>query len=68
VVALEWLLSAVIIGVASPAFGHFETVRPLWTRIVRWLAYRNGIHPLTSEPRDRYERLRRRRPTPRSAR
>jgi len=37
--ALEWLISAVIIGVASPAFGHFETVRPLWTRIVRWLVY-----------------------------
>jgi hypothetical protein len=36
---LEWLISAVIIAVCSPAFGHFETVRPLWTRIARWLVY-----------------------------
>lgn len=28
-----------IIAVCSPSFGHFETVRPLWTRILRWLAY-----------------------------
>lgn len=92
--ALEWLLCAVIIAVCSPTFGHFETVRPLWTRITRWLAYlavtgllgatvgrpwtllwvlglpitagafhliwclRNGINPLTAEPRDRYEQLR----------
>jgi hypothetical protein len=37
--AAEWLTCAIIIAVASPAFGHFETVRPLWTRIARWLAY-----------------------------
>ena len=37
--AAEWLLAAVIIAIATPAFGHFETVRPLWIRIVRWLAY-----------------------------
>jgi hypothetical protein len=37
--ALEWLLSAVIIAIATPAFGHFETVRLTWTRILRWLAY-----------------------------
>jgi hypothetical protein len=37
--AAEWLLSAVIIAIATPAFGHFEMVRPTWTRIVRWLAY-----------------------------
>lgn len=36
---LEWSLCAVIIAVLSPAFGHFETVRPTWTRTVRWLAY-----------------------------
>ncbi|GLL03770.1 hypothetical protein [Dactylosporangium matsuzakiense] len=94
--AAEWLLSAMVIAFASPAFGHFETVRPLWTRIARWLGYlavtgllgvtagrpwtfvwvaglplagaavhviwcrRNGINPLTAEPRDRYEQLRRR--------
>jgi hypothetical protein len=96
--ATEWLTSAVIIAVLTPAFGHFETVRPLWTRIVRWLAYlavtgvlgttigrpwtllwilglpligatlhvwwclKHGIHPLTAEPRDRYEQLRGRGP------
>src|SRR6266487_3324841 len=38
-VATEWLISALIIAVASPAFGHFETVRPLWTHIARWWAY-----------------------------
>lgn len=37
--ALEWLLSAVVIAIATPVFGHFETVRPTWMRIVRWLAY-----------------------------
>ena len=37
--AAEWLTCAVIIAVASPAFGHFETVRPLWTRVARWLVY-----------------------------
>jgi hypothetical protein len=37
--AAEWLLSEVIIAIATPAFGHFEMVRPTWTRIVRWLAY-----------------------------
>ncbi|GAA0237019.1 hypothetical protein [Cryptosporangium japonicum] len=37
--AAEWLLSAVLIAISSPAFGHFETVRPLWTRIARWLVY-----------------------------
>jgi hypothetical protein len=37
--AAEWLICAIIIAVASPAFGHFETVRPLWTRIGRWLAF-----------------------------
>lgn len=92
--ALEWLICAVIIAVCSPTFGHFETVRPLWTRIIRWLAYlavtgllgatvgrpwtliwvlglpisagafhltwccKNGIHPVTAEPRERYEELR----------
>jgi hypothetical protein len=101
--ATEWLLAAVIIAVLTPAFGHFETIRPLWTRIVRWLAYlavtgllgatvgrpwtfvwllglpvagaafhtwwclKNGINPLTSQPRERYEQLRQRarRPTSR---
>jgi hypothetical protein len=38
-VAAEWLLSALIIAIATPTFGHFETVRRTWTRIVRWLAY-----------------------------
>jgi hypothetical protein len=38
-VSAEWLVSAIVIAVCSPAFGHFETVRPLWTRIGRWLAY-----------------------------
>jgi hypothetical protein len=111
-VAAEWLLSALLIAIATPAFGHFETVRPTWTRILRWLAYlavtgvlgvtvgrpwtliwvlgvtvgrpwtliwvlglpavgavfhvtwclRHQINPLTAEPRDRYEQLRRRRP------
>lgn len=37
--SLEWLISAVIIAISSPTFGHFESVRPLWTRIARWLAY-----------------------------
>jgi hypothetical protein len=37
--AAEWLISALLIAICSPAFGHFETVRPVWTRIVRWLAY-----------------------------
>lgn len=37
--ALEWLLSAVVIAITTPVFGHFETVRPTWMRIVRWLAY-----------------------------
>lgn len=101
--AAEWLLSALIIAVLTPTFGHFETVRPLWTRIARWLVYlavtgllgatagrpwtfvwllglplagatfhitwclKHGIHPLTSEPRERYEQLRRqgRPPAPR---
>ncbi len=90
----EWLTAAVVIAVLTPAFGHFESVRPLWTRIARWLIYlavtavigatagrpwtfvwliglpaagaafhvvwcrRNGINPLTAEPRDRYEQLR----------
>ncbi|MEV4511217.1 hypothetical protein AB0K00_19860 [Dactylosporangium sp. NPDC049525] len=35
--AAVWLLSAIIIAIASPAFGHFDTVRPLWTRIARRL-------------------------------
>jgi putative effector of murein hydrolase len=38
-VTLEWFLSAVIVAVATPTFGHFETMRPTWVRIVRWLAY-----------------------------
>jgi len=38
--AAEWLLSEVIIAIATPAFGHFEMVRPTSTRIVRWLANR----------------------------
>jgi hypothetical protein len=38
-VAAEWLVFAVIIAVATPAFGRFETVRPWWMRIARWLAY-----------------------------
>ena len=36
---LEWLLVAIVIAVATPAFGQFETVRPVWARIARWLAY-----------------------------
>jgi hypothetical protein len=95
-VAAEWLTSAILLAVLTPAFGHFETIRPLWTRVARWLMYlavtgligitagrpwtfvwilglpvmgaafhtiwcrRNGIHPITAEPRDRYEQLRRR--------
>lgn len=35
----EWLTCAIIIAVCSPTFGHFETIRPLWTRIARWLTY-----------------------------
>jgi hypothetical protein len=94
--AAEWLISGVLIAVLTTGFGHFETVRPWWTRIARWLAYlavtgllgatagrpwtfvwiiglpvlgavlhvawcrRHGIHPLTAEPRERYEQLRRR--------
>jgi hypothetical protein len=93
--AAEWLTAAIVIGVLSPSFGHFETVRPLWTRVARWMVYlaitgalgltvgrpwtfvwllglpltgatfhlvwclRNGINPLTAEPREKYERLRR---------
>jgi hypothetical protein len=92
--AAEWLTAAVLIGVLSPSFGHFETVRPLWTRVARWMLYlavaavlgltvgrpwtfvwllglpltgatlhlvwclRNGINPLTAEPKELYERLR----------
>jgi len=41
----EWLLSAVIITIATPVFGHFEIVRPTWTR--------QGIEPITAEPGDR---------------
>jgi hypothetical protein len=37
--AVEWLTAAIVVAVLSPAFGHFETVRPTWTRIARWLAY-----------------------------
>jgi hypothetical protein len=102
-VSTEWLISALIIAIASPAFGHFATVRPTWSRIARWLAYlgitgilgatvgrpwtllwvlglpllgaafqsvwclKNGIHPFTAEPRDRYEQLRLRRRDQRSA-
>lgn len=98
----EWLTAAILVAVLTPAFGHFETVRPLWTRIARWLVYlaitgllgatagrpwtfvwlvglpltgavfhvtwclRNGINPLTAEPRDRYEQLRSRRRSPAS--
>lgn len=35
----EWLLSAVLIAVLTTGFGHFETVRPWWARVTRWLAY-----------------------------
>jgi hypothetical protein len=35
----EWLISAIVIAVCSPVFGHFESVRPLWTRPARWLVY-----------------------------
>jgi hypothetical protein len=38
-VAAEWLLSALIIAIATPTFGHFETGRPTWTRVLRWFAY-----------------------------
>jgi hypothetical protein len=38
-VAAEWLLSALIIAIATPTFGHFETVRPTWTRILRWFDF-----------------------------
>jgi hypothetical protein len=38
-VAAEWFLSALIIAIATSTFGHFETVRPTWTRILRWFAY-----------------------------
>jgi len=94
--APEWLTSAILIAVLTTGFGHFETVRPWWTRLARWLAslaitgllgvtagrpwtflwiiglpilgavfhvawcHRHGINPLTAEPRDRYEQLRRR--------
>jgi hypothetical protein len=97
--AAEWLTSAILIAVLTTGFGHFETARPWWARITRWLAYlavtgllgqwagrpwsflwilglpaigaafhviwcrRNGINPLTAEPRDRYEQLRRRQPS-----
>jgi hypothetical protein len=37
--AADWLTCAIIIAVASPTFGHFETVRPVWTRVARWLFY-----------------------------
>ena len=37
--ATEWVLSAVITTIATPVFGHFETVRLTWIRILRWLAY-----------------------------
>jgi hypothetical protein len=37
-VAADWLVWAVIIAVATSVFGHFETVRPMWLRIARWLA------------------------------
>jgi hypothetical protein len=92
----ERLISAVLIAVLTTGFGHFETVRPWWAWVIRWLAYlaitgligatagrpwtfvwiiglpilgavfhaawchRHGINPMTAEPRDRYEQLRRR--------
>jgi len=34
-VSAEWLTAAVL----TPAFGQFQTVRPLGARIGRWLAY-----------------------------
>jgi hypothetical protein len=37
--AAEWLISAVLIAVLTTGFGHFETVRPWWARIARWLTY-----------------------------
>jgi hypothetical protein len=37
--ALEWFICAVFIVVATPMFGHLETVRPVWVRIARWLVY-----------------------------
>src|SRR3954447_19470858 len=37
--AAEWLTCPIIIAVASPTFGHFETVRPVWIRVARWLVY-----------------------------
>jgi hypothetical protein len=33
----EWIAAAVLIAVLTPAFGRFETIRPLWTRVARWL-------------------------------
>jgi hypothetical protein len=47
--AAEWLISALLIAICSPAFGHFETVRPVWTHIARWLAYLGvtGLHGAT---------------------
>jgi hypothetical protein len=101
--AAEWLTAAILIGMLSPSFGHFETVRPLWTRIARWMAYlavtgaigvtvgrpwtfvwllglplvgasfhvvwclAHGINPLTAEPREKYEQLRRARGSRRKA-
>jgi hypothetical protein len=35
--AAQWLTAAIVIGVLSPASGHFGTVRPLWTRVARWM-------------------------------
>ncbi|HKN55066.1 MAG TPA: hypothetical protein VJX66_21395 [Amycolatopsis sp.] len=91
---LEWMVSAVLIAVASSAFGHFEAGTPTPRRLIRWLLYlaitfalghtvgrpwtwvwiaglpligagfhiwwcrRNGINPLTAQPRDRYHALR----------
>jgi hypothetical protein len=38
--AAEWLFAAIFLAIATPTMGHFEAgVKPLWVRVVRWLAY-----------------------------
>jgi hypothetical protein len=35
----EWMISALTIAIAAPIFGKFESIRPTWTRVARWLGY-----------------------------
>ncbi len=47
--ATKWLISTLIIAAQPRAFGHFDTLRPLWTRIARRLTYPPS-HACTGRP------------------